>query len=398
MRISTAWAFNTNSQQLISLQAQLNETNQQIASGRKFLSAADDPVAVARVHEINAALGRNDQYQRNADFALNRLSLEEQALKDTGELLQRARELGVQSLSDALSPGDRAMIASEIRDSLEHLMQLANSRDGDGNYLFSGYSVETQPFTRTAAGVTYQGDQGQRLLQISETRQIADGDPGSLVFEQVPTGNGTFVTNADLANVGTGVIGEGSVLDPAVPFDGPYDISFPTPDTAEVRNGSGVLIATTPFTEGTSIQFDGLAVEIDGAPAAGDSFQVTASSTQDIFTTLELFAQALESPPADPAARAQFNNAVNNTLADVDQGIDTILRTRAKVGSRLTAIEQQIDSNENFSLVLNENLSSLQDVDLTEAVTRLTLQATSLEAAQASFTRIQGLSLFNYLR
>ncbi|MEM9056473.1 MAG: flagellar hook-associated protein FlgL, partial [Pseudomonadota bacterium] len=326
------------------------------------------------------------------------LNLEERALQDTGALLQRARELGVQALSDALSPEDRQLIAAELRADIDHLLQLANSRDGDGNYLFSGYSVRTQPFVRTGAGVVYQGDQGQRLLQISETRQIADGDSGASVFQLVTTGNGTFVTNPDPANTGTGVIGEGSVVDPSIGFSGPYEISFPDEQTAEVRNGAGVLIATTAFSDGGAIEFDGMTVEIDGQPAAGDSFAITASATQDIFTTLELFADALEAPPADAASRARFRNAVGNTLADLDQGIDSILRTRAQVGSRLTAVEQQISSNENFSIVLAENLSALQDVDLTEAVTRLTLEATSLEAAQASFTRIQGLSLFNFIR
>ena len=70
---------------------------------------------------------------------------------------------------------------------------------------------------------------------------------------------------------------------------------------------------------------------------------------------------------------------------------------RVQVGSRLTAIENQVDSNGAYKLNYQDTLASIEDLDYAEALSRLSLQATTLEAAQQSFIRTQSLSLFNYL-
>lgn len=191
MRLSTSQIFQQSVTAMQTKQAELAKTQLQLATGEKILAPSDDPAAATRILELNHVLETTEQYQRNADFADTRLSLEEAALTDVGDLLQRIRELSVQANNDTLNAEDRQAIAAEVRVSLDGLIQMANSKDADGEYLFSGFKTDTEPFSDDGSGnFTYAGDQGQRNLQIGANRQVAVGDSGDEVFMKIDDGAG----------------------------------------------------------------------------------------------------------------------------------------------------------------------------------------------------------------
>ena len=156
-------------------------------------------------------------------------------------------------------------------------------------------------------------------------------------------------------------------------------------------------MAAGPYQSGSAISFDGIQVGITGTPVAGDSFTVSASTNQDVFTTLQNLINALETDIVDDASRAHFGNAVGRFLVDIDQAMDNINETRAKVGARLNAIDSQQAVNEDMILYAEENLSAVQDLDYAEAAGRMQLQLVGLQAAQQAFVKVQGLTLFNFL-
>src|SRR5690606_18762360 len=153
---------------------------------------ADDPIAATRILGVERAQSQLDQYGRNASMAEQRLSFTEQAFTDMGTLLQRVHVLAVQANSGAMDDGSLGTIATELRARAGELLQIANRQDGNGEYLFAGYSTGTRPFAPAGGGVTYAGDQGTRQLAISATQSITDGFNGEQVFMNVPQGNGTF--------------------------------------------------------------------------------------------------------------------------------------------------------------------------------------------------------------
>jgi flagellar hook-associated protein 3 FlgL len=210
-------------------QQRILKTQTQVSTGLRVNQPSDDPFAAARIGELGAALTKLDQYQTNADAARHRLGLEEEALVALGNDLQRVRELTVQGNSDSLGNADRAAIAAELRQRLESLIGVANASDAAGNYLFAGYRETTLPFLSTPSGIVYAGDSGQRLVQISDNRFVAVNDSGEKVFQRIPSGNGTFVLAAAPGNTGTGVLGRGSVSDPAAYVADSYSIDFLTP-------------------------------------------------------------------------------------------------------------------------------------------------------------------------
>ena len=140
--------------------------------------------------DLQESQQRLTQYQRNADAAIAKLNQEETALSAIGDTLQRVRELAVQGANDVLGIDERRAIAVEVRQHIENFMQLANSQDANGEFLFSGFKSKTQPFTHDGVGgFSYHGDDGQRLLKIGDSREVAIGDPGS-VFMDFPAAGG----------------------------------------------------------------------------------------------------------------------------------------------------------------------------------------------------------------
>ena len=191
MRLSTSQIYHQSVTSMLSQQTELAKTQQQLATGDKLLSPSDDPDAATRILDLNQIIDTTEQYQRNADFANTRLALEETVLTDIGELLQRARELSVQANNGSLSAGDRESIAFEVRANIDSLIQLANSQDASGEFLFSGFQAETRPFADNGLGnFSYDGDQGQRSLQIGARRNVTVGDSGVEVFMKVDDGAG----------------------------------------------------------------------------------------------------------------------------------------------------------------------------------------------------------------
>jgi flagellar hook-associated protein 3 FlgL len=375
------------------------DTQEKVSTGLRINSPADDPVAAARVAHLDASLARLDQYQANAIFARNQLGLEEEALTDVIGNLQRIRELTLQANNGSASNGDRHIIAEEMRQHRDALLTIANTTDVDGRHLFAGYKEAAVPFTTSASGsVVYNGDQGQRTLQISDSRFVAINDSGAAVFQRIPEGNGTFVLGVNSANTGTGTLGSSSLTDPSAWVSDTYTVSFLTPTSYEIRNSANALIVAGAFNPPTqSLTFVGVDMRIDGTPAAGDTFTVTPSATRDVFATLDRLIASIDTPVTVPADRAQLHSNIGQRLADLDGAMAHLIDARGEIGARVRALDQQEDLNADFVVHLNTTLSAVRDLDYAEALSQLSQELFGLDAAQQAFARAQNLSLFKYL-
>ncbi len=403
MRISTNQFQILGVNAILDQQAKVSKTQLQLSTGRRILQPSDDPVAATRVLSLTEAITQGEQYQKNIIYAESRLGITEGKIDGVINLLQRVREMALQANSGFLSTTDRDNISQEIRERASELLALANSTNVNGEYIFAGFQGQTQPFSRTSGGTfTYAGDEGQRFLQISENRQIAVTESGTEVFRKIRNGNGTFTTNYNTANTGSGVIDPGSVNGTFVPDT--YTITFaqatPTsPITYGVTGAtSGVVVAPgTAYVDGADILFNGVRTNVTGTPANGDSFTVVPSANQDMFTTVENFVSALAIGTTTSSGAAASNNQINRVITDLDQALDNVVKTQARVGARQNAIANQESLNDEQILDTREVLSDTQDLDIAEAASRLSRQLVSLQAAQQVFIKVQNLSLFNFL-
>ncbi|HUW38246.1 MAG TPA: flagellar hook-associated protein FlgL [Rhodocyclaceae bacterium] len=435
MRISSGMIFDAGLNSMNTLTDSLLHTQQQVSSGRRVLTPADDPVAAASALDVTQASNINAQYALNQNNATSALGLEATQLSSAGNLLTQAKQLAVQAGNATLNSSDRTTIATQLRAIFDQMLGIANAQDSSGQYLFAGNKGSTQAFSGTVeGGVSYNGDNGQRKLQLSASQQLAVSDSGNAVFQNIAAGNGYFATANGSGNSGSGVIDVGSVSDPAkwiasnkgntqVKFwvdttgsNGPpnttyYDLvdsggnSLYT-GTASTQGG-GTNTYTHVYTGGQPIPlsqtaapaFDyGASVTITGAPATNDSFSISPGKTQSVFATLSNLILSLESAStATPAGSAKLSNDVSSALTNIDQADSNILSVQAAIGSRQNEVTSLASVNSSLNLQYQQSLSGLQDVNYTQAVSDLTRLQTQLQAAQKSFAMVSQLSLFTYI-
>ena len=253
MRLSTSQIYQQAVSAMSKNQTDVSKTQMQLSTGKQILTPSDDPAAATRILDLTQIIETTDQFQRNTDFAETRLSIEESVLSEVGDLLQRVRELSVQANNATLSAGDRQALASEVRVSLDALVQMANTQDASGEYIFSGFKTDTQPFSDDGSGnFTYAGDQGQRHLQIGANRQVSVGDSGADVFMKIDDGAG----------------GISSMFDTIYEFAADLEANSPTGTTLDRLDSALDIVLNTRATVGARMN------SIDSQRNANDSFSL----------------------------------------------------------------------------------------------------------------------------
>ena len=410
MRISTNLFNQRGLSGILDQQSGISSIQQKIASGKRINKPSDDPMGSSQVLRLRQAKSLTEQYQRNITQLINRQTMEEDVLSGVEGSLLRVRELALQANNSGLTDPDRQAIATEVELRLDELLGLANTRDSNGEYLFSGFQTNTKPFSQLVDGsFSYNADQGHRELKVSDERTIADGDSGLDIFMDIVSGNGHFIVQDNLLNSGSGIIDPGSVISASAYVADVYTINFVTNASGNVAYNvigttSGQVIPPLPldgtldapnYESGDPIIFNGVETSIIGTPVDGDNFSISPEIKKDIFTTLSNLKSALQSDTVDESDVAKILNEVTRSIQDIDQAFDNMTNFRAKVGARLNTAESQRETNESFLLEVQSTISATEDLDYLTAITELESRAFALEAAQASFSRIMGLSLFN---
>ena len=514
MRISTTQIFTQGLQAFSDQQIKLAQLQEQISTGRKINKPSDDPAASARILELEQTVKLNQQYQTNIELAENRLNLQESTISSIENILMRVRELTLQANNSTQDIVSRSAIAFEIDELHDELLSLANTVDANGDYLFAGYQSNDQTFTETTTGsishVVFNGDQGTRSIQISQSRQINIDTEGRDLLMAIPSDR-ALNEAANPANTGSAVMAPAQVYQLGSYSADTYTINFDTvssaPDTLyTVVNSSGTTVASGTYADSGEIEFMGIRTSVTGVPANGDSFSISPGQYQDVFEILTNLSETLKTQTNESvtgaysfdltvpvatdysvdsvsfdvdgntvllnanytdlagvtseiqnqldalAGSGQYNvfndgstisigsatsgpssapPVVNNydgdvdgnttvvadfvsggfamngssihdnlgeTLADLDNGFDKMLEAITSIGGRLNSLEAQFADNDAYIIATQKTLGSLRDTDLAEAISQLTLEQTTLDAAQAVFARITRSSLFNFLR
>ncbi|MBU2887250.1 flagellar hook-associated protein FlgL [Gilvimarinus agarilyticus] len=527
MRVATSQIYNIANIGMTNAQTALTKTQEQMASGKRVLSPADDPVAATQILQLNEEISRTEQHIKNIDVAENSLNLEETALDSVLSLVQRMQELAVSAGNTAvLTPDDYKALVAETNSRIEELLSLQNTRNAAGQYIFSGYQGDAQPFSLNADGqLSYHGDEGQRQVQASGSVAVDVSDSGKRIFVDIPSSHNTFYTEANPANRATPAarISVGDVVDQEA-FDELYpdnliiqfnETSAVIPAGANfsvINQATGqTLLANEPFVSGQSIEVAGASFSILGAPSEaalatpstvnyggitptdftvsqaeitlslgdqtetlvlnqnitsaadlaaalnsgtnatklarlgvvadatgfsaasgqslvvqspsaavdamlgittsgagtasvdgieavkGDSFTLISTNKQSLSTTLTRLSEAMDELDGTPASEERLAEVVGQTLANLDNAVTNISVVQGEVGARLNTLESTREQNLDTKLYTETVLNDLEALDYAEAATRLEMQQLVLSAAQQSFVKVAGLSLFNYI-
>lgn len=404
MRISSNMVFDQGVRGMGQRQESLYRLQEQLTTNKRINRPSDDPVASAQVQSLTQSRSRTDSFLLNGQAATSALAVSETQLNSAVETIQNVMQLAVQAGNSGLGDQERQMIATQVEASYKQLLSIANADDGNGVYLYAGTRGTTTPFVETAPGVvSYVGDQGQREMQIDASRSLPISDNGNDIFMRIRNGNGSFVTAGSATNSGSGTIDPGSVSNSGLLTGNNYQIDF-TIAAGETRytvlntTTNVTVVPSTAYQEGAGINVDGMAFTIGGQPANGDRFTLAPSTSQSLFTTVDQFVKSLRTPIAgDPAAQAQAQTTRLATMVNLQSSLKNVLTVQTDIGSRMQEIDAGGEANEGLKLQYTTKISQLEDLDFTKAYSDFVQAQTTLQAAQQTFQKVQGLSLFNYL-
>lgn len=341
MRISTNLFHSQGLQSIQKHQSDILDIQNKLSTGKRVNTPGDDPIALNGIHSINRTMGAIEQYAYNGQYAHTQLVMEETAVSNTVEALQRARELTIQMMNETYTAEDRQATAQEVGQLIEEVKNMMNYRNSEGELIFAGSSIfAEQAFVEDVNNPGY-------YAYIGSTNAIGQVDSqGNAVYDQ-------------LANYGSRFVQIGFDADNR---HSPDD----TGDPSRVRitdNGEKV------FTINTATTFTG-------------------TPDENILNVLVELKNSLDAgvPPQQGIGE------------DLYAGIKQLSLVQAEIGSRMNRIESQYDAGESFKIALEERRMNLEDQDLVEGITELTKYQNALQMAQQVFSRVQDMSLFNYLR
>ena len=403
MRISTVQAFNNGVQGLQRNYANAIRTQEQISTGNRILTPADDPVASVRLLQLEQQQNVLSQYSDNLTAAKNSLTQEESTLITVENVLQQVRQLAIRAGNGSLNQADRQSIAAELSAREDELLSLMNTRNARGEYLFSGFQGKTQPFERQADGsYGYMGDDGQRKLEIASSLDLPISDSGRSVFYSGLNAGRLAVDISDGGISGLQVRDEvafGSF--PAAGFTISFDATDPLNYTLTPGDGSPVVTGRLDEGKDTALNYQGVSFYVNGTPTGGSIYTINqpAAGTGDPQTrvnplnVISDLRKVLESS----SDNREIRDAVSLSVANLDVAMDGVDQARGRIGARMNVVNSTLTDNENVTLVNKATQAELRELDYAEALSRLSMQSMVLQAAQQSYVRISGLSLFNQL-
>ncbi|TLX59533.1 flagellar hook-associated protein 3 [Stutzerimonas nosocomialis] len=413
MRISTLQAFNNGVAGLQRNYANATRTQEQISTGNRILTPADDPVASVRLLQLEQQQNVLSQYDSNLSAAKNSLTQEEVTLNSVNTILQRIRELTLEAGNGALSGDDRKAIAAELGERENELMSLMNTRNARGEYLFSGFQGKTQPFVIEGNSYQYKGDEGQRTLQIASSLNVPISDSGKSIFENITNAgrlDRTLTAPADSTLRVSAPLVSDEVAFSAVegfPADG-IELEFGADGSYSIY-GLPRTPADTPLvadqrmdndpSKPDTLVFRGVTLQLNGAAVGGETVQVVPPAEprekQGILNTIANLRAVLEDPKSSDD---DVRDAVALGVTNLDHAMVNVDAARGKIGARLNVIETTMTDNQDVTLVNKSVQAELRELDYAEALSRLSFQTIILEAAQQSYVKISSLNLFNAMR
>ncbi|KMM79035.1 flagellar hook-associated protein 3 [Pseudomonas deceptionensis] len=285
MRISTSQFFESTSATYQNNFSSVIKTQGQIDSGVRIQTAADDPVGAARLLQLQQQKDMLGQYSTNMNSIKSSLGAQESVLDSINTALQSASELAL-GAGSGKSDADRATIANELKNIEDQVFSLLNSRDASGNYMFSGSKADTPPYTRNNDGTySYQGDDTQLNLKVSDTLNLASSDTAKSFMENavntgrtqttyVPTldANGVPTVNDAKVSVSAGLITSSSVFNKSFADGQPYSLEFTSSTQYKLTDTNGKDVTSEVPGNGTfdstkegahSISLRGVSFDID---------------------------------------------------------------------------------------------------------------------------------------
>jgi flagellar hook-associated protein 3 FlgL len=401
MRVSTAQFYLQSSQQMSSKSSDVNERMAYLTSGKRVLTAKDDAVAFGTLSGYKDDLANIEKYKRNIDRAESHNNLQEVIFSDAELILNNVKEAMLQANNGAMSTEDLQALAGQVRNNFDQLLDIANTQNENGDYIFSGFQTGLQPFSQQTDGsVSYGGDTGVNELQVAKNIKIPTNQTGDAAFMNVANAIGDFtasyITNTSSVAVESANITNRDTYNTSpLPHDYTFSFDALTNDLT-VTGSAGVVFPPAPYVAGQTISFDGIDVTLSGNPLPGDSFVISEQEDVSIFETVNSAIEWMERGTVS-VDQEQHQVDYNTILNQMNSAMSHVTSRRVDSGIRLQVLESQKNRHLDTELAVSANKGKIEDLDFAKAISEFEQAKIALQASQQAFSKVQGLTLFNYI-
>ncbi|TWX54137.1 flagellar hook-associated protein FlgL [Colwellia hornerae] len=401
MRVSTAQFYLQSSQQMSQKSSDVNDQMAYLSSGKRVLTAKDDAISYSTLAGYNNDLASIEKYKRNITMAESHNNMQEIVFADADLILDKIKSDMLLANNGRMSSEDIQSLAEQVKSNFSQLLDLANSQNENGDYIFSGYQTQQKPFSQNVDGsVTYNGDSGVRELQVAKNINIATNQAGDAAFLKVENAIGDFTANYTANTSGVAVesakiTNRDNYNSSALPHDYTFTFDAITNDLT-VTGSAGVVFPAAPYTAGQTISFDGIDVTLNGNPLPGDSFTISEQEEMSVFDTINNAIAWMEKGSVS-VNQEQHQVDYNALLNQLSSAMNHITSRRVDSGIRLQTLESQENRHLDSALNLAKGKSNIEDLDFAKAISEFEQSKLALQASQQAFSKVQGLSLFNYI-
>jgi len=405
MRISTASVYENAATNFNNLQATIANSMEEVSSGVTLTSPADNPSAAAQVLVATQSSAVNTQFGVNLQNVTGALSSQDGILSGVTNLMQSLESQVVEAGSGGLNSSDRTSLATQFQSGLSQLMNLANSTDSNGNYVFSGTAAGTVPYTATSNGAQYNGNQEVQQLQVDATQQLATTVVGSNIFGNIQVSPNAYFSIPNANNTSTATMSAGTVTNAAAVTNDNYSVTFTSPTTYSVTDtstGAAVGAANQPYTSGSPITIAGVQFSVTngagatGVPATGDQFSVQPGK-QNIFQVLTNVIAALNGPAGTAGDATNLANSIGQANTSISSSLNNLLNVRDQIGNSMQQAASLTNVGTTVNLAFQTTISNLQDTNYAQAISDLSEEQFTYQAAQKAFADTSQLSLITML-
>lgn len=401
MRITTGMMYDRSLSTLMKSNERLSKASDQANTLQKFTTAGEAPAGMAQKLNLTAEIARYQQYTSNGTSLQGKLSQEETVLDSLNTAMGSAYTKVQQIVNGTNnSTDDRQALASELEELQKHMLDLMNSRDDAGEYLFSGSQSNTPAFALDSSGqYQYQGDSVQRSTQVSQTVKIASNDPGDALFQNVATArtaSSSTMSSISVADNSAFSSFYASRYDSANSANNTFTVATVagSPDTYQVKDASGNVLQSGNYTQGDDISFNGLKLNPGVSAGSSSTFSLDAPKSDNVLNTLSNMISALRDPTQ---STDQINALAATTQIHLSNSQNSVNQTTGTVGARLSSLDSITSSNTNLSAISQQKKADVSEMDLYEAITNLTKENNALDTARQSYALINKSTLFDYM-
>ena len=416
MRVSTSMQYRNHLSYLQSANYKVEMASQRYNTGKLFQTSGENPGGMSASMKYEADIASYYQYGMNAKIVSDALSQEETALGQIYDTMSSIQTRLIQAVNGTLDDGSRAALAEDIKQAQAQLFNTMNTKNAEGEFIFSGAQSAVPTFKLTSDGkYICQADGSSKSVNVSPNLTVQTTDSGLNIFENVnlakdfshskAAGNSDYqssISDYDQFNAlykkyyNPGV--DGKVADPK---DNTLQIEVLADKKFTLKDSKGQVISEGEVKDGKIIVEGMEFVVPNGAPQVGDTIDIRLEhpKSDNILNQLTDVIAALNTPlDQDPAKKAEVTRQIVKMQENLNIAKKQVDTYRGLVGARGANIDDIIKSNESLYDIKKEANANVSEIDAFTAVSDLLVTQNALQVAQQSYNIVHSTSLFDFMR